>query len=55
MLISSIDHMKIEKKAKILEENSFFVRDGDLQKRNRSGNLTTYHFFLFSLQYLTGC
>jgi hypothetical protein len=39
---------KIEKKAKVLEQNRFFVREGDLTKRNRSGRLSPYHFFLFS-------
>jgi FtsZ-binding cell division protein ZapB len=39
---------KIEKKAKVLEENSFFVREGDLIKINRSGGRKTYRFFLFS-------
>ncbi len=39
---------KIEKKAKVLENNTFFVREGDLSKRNRSGRLDVYHFFLFS-------
>lgn len=39
---------KIEKKAKVLENNTFFVRDGDLSKRNRSGRIHQYRFFLFS-------
>jgi len=39
---------KIEKKAKVLEHNRFFVREGELTKRNRSGRLTMYRFFLFS-------
>lgn len=39
---------KIEKRAKVLEENSFFVREGDLIKENRSGGFKLYRFFLFS-------
>lgn len=45
---------KLEKKTKVLENNIFFVRDGDLSKRNRSGRLDRYHFFLFS-NYLYYC
>lgn len=39
---------KIEKRAKVLEENSFFVREGDLIKLNRSGGKKVYRYFLFS-------
>eukprot|EP00595_Chromulina_sp_UTEXLB2642_P001168 CAMPEP_0196764042 /NCGR_PEP_ID=MMETSP1095-20130614/5284_1 /TAXON_ID=96789 ORGANISM="Chromulina nebulosa, Strain UTEXLB2642" /NCGR_SAMPLE_ID=MMETSP1095 /ASSEMBLY_ACC=CAM_ASM_000446 /LENGTH=1536 /DNA_ID=CAMNT_0042118611 /DNA_START=710 /DNA_END=5320 /DNA_ORIENTATION=- len=39
---------KIEKKARVLENNTFFVREGDLTKKNRSGRLQPYRFFLFS-------
>jgi hypothetical protein len=39
---------KIERKAKILENNSFFVREGDLIKLNRAGREAIYRFFLFS-------
>ena len=39
---------KIEKRAKVLEENSFFVREGDLIKENRAGGFKNYRFFLFS-------
>ena len=33
---------KIDKKARVLEFNSFFVREGDLVKRNRNGRNVTY-------------
>lgn len=39
---------KFEKKAKILENNTFFVRQGDLSKVSRNGRATPYRFFLFS-------
>lgn len=39
---------KIEKRARVLEENTFFVREGDLIKTNRSGGKRLYRFFLFS-------
>eukprot|EP01038_Epipyxis_sp_PR26KG_P012843 gene12843-17217_t len=39
---------KFEKKARILETNTFFVRQGDLSKLNRAGRAMTYKFFLFS-------
>jgi len=39
---------RIEKKANVLENNGFFVCEGDLAKRNRNGRLVTYRFFLFS-------
>jgi hypothetical protein len=39
---------RFEKKAKILENNIFFVRQGDLIKLNRSSRPVTYRFFLFS-------
>lgn len=42
--------VKIDKKAKILEQNYFFVLDGDLYKVNRTGKSDLYHFFLFSHQ-----
>jgi brefeldin A-inhibited guanine nucleotide-exchange protein len=45
---------KIEKRAKVLEKNTFFVREGELAKRNRSGRLDHYRFFLFS-DYLYYC
>ena len=41
---------RIEKKANVLENNSFFVREGDLAKRNRNGRFVAYRFFLFSDQ-----
>lgn len=39
---------KIEKKAKVLENNRYFVREGELTKKNRSGSSTVYRFYLFS-------
>jgi hypothetical protein len=39
---------KFEKKAKILENNLFFIRSGDLVKQSRSGKNQSYKFFLFS-------
>jgi hypothetical protein len=39
---------RIEKKARVLELNTFFVREGDLNKRSRTGRLVAYKFFLFS-------
>lgn len=39
---------RIEKKANVLQNNSFFVREGDLAKRNRNGRFVSYRFFLFS-------
>lgn len=41
---------KFEKKAKVLESNSFFVRQGDLSKLSKTKRATTYRFFLFSDQ-----
>lgn len=41
---------KFEKKTKVLDVNTFFVRQGDLQKINRNGRSTLYKFFLFSDQ-----
>lgn len=41
---------RIEKKANVLENNSFFVREGDMAKRNRNGRFVAYRFFLFSDQ-----
>jgi hypothetical protein len=41
---------KIEKKAKVMERNTYFVREGELSKRNRNGRLDVYYFFLFSDQ-----
>ena len=39
---------RIEKKANVLENNGFFVCEGDLAKRNRNRRFVTYRFFLFS-------
>lgn len=39
---------KFEKKAKVMEKNSFFVKSGELLKLNRTGRSIAYHFFLFS-------
>lgn len=39
---------KFEKKARILETNTFFIRQGDLSKISRAGKSVTYKFFLFS-------
>lgn len=39
---------RIEKKARVLELNTFFVREGDLFKKSRTGRLVAYKFFLFS-------
>lgn len=39
---------KFEKKAKVLEKNSFYVKSGELFKLNRTGRSIAYHFFLFS-------
>eukprot|EP00981_Chlorochromonas_danica_P004234 scaffold857_cov152-Ochromonas_danica.AAC.17 len=39
---------KFEKKAKILDNNTFFVRQGDLHKVSRNGRSMSYRFFLFS-------
>ena len=39
---------RIEKKARVLELNTFFVREGDLSKKSRTGRLVAYKFFLFS-------
>ena len=39
---------RFEKKAKVLEKNTFFVRQGDMIKISRGGRPTTYRFFLFS-------
>jgi hypothetical protein len=39
---------KFEKKAKILENNLFFIRQGDLMKLSRNGKSQSYKFFLFS-------
>lgn len=39
---------KIEKKARVLDNNTFFVREGDLAKQNHTGKYVTYRFFLFS-------
>lgn len=41
---------KFEKKAKVLESNSYFVRQGDLAKLSKTKRATTYRFFLFSDQ-----
>ena len=41
---------KIEKRAKVLQNNVYFVREGALGKRNRNGHIKTYQFFLFSDQ-----
>ena len=41
---------KFEKKTKVLENNTFFVREGDLQKLHQQGGSQTYRFFLFSDQ-----
>jgi hypothetical protein len=39
----------LRKKAKVLEHNTFFIRQGDLNKlAARTGRPTTYRFFLFS-------
>jgi hypothetical protein len=46
--ISKCVAAKIEKKAKVLDKNTFFVREGDLKKQNRNGKLDPYRFFLFS-------
>lgn len=39
---------RFEKRAKVLEHNTFFVRQGDLHKVSRNGRPTMYRFFLFS-------
>lgn len=40
---------KFEKKDRVMENNSYFIRDGELQKiNNKGGRAVTYHFFLFS-------
>eukprot|EP00386_Alphamonas_edax_P007163 GDKI01023716.1.p2 GENE.GDKI01023716.1~~GDKI01023716.1.p2 ORF type:complete len:116 (-),score=31.56 GDKI01023716.1:23-370(-) len=41
---------KIEKRAQIMEFNSFFVRQGDLAKLSKTMRSTVYRFFLFSDQ-----
>jgi hypothetical protein len=46
---------KIEKKAKVLEKNVYFVRESDCIKRsNRNGSVSNYRFFLFSDQFIYG-
>ena len=39
---------KIDKRARVLYTNSFFVRQGELVKLNRNGRPDPYRFFLFS-------
>eukprot|EP01036_Dinobryon_divergens_P028875 gene28875-37887_t len=39
---------RFEKKTKVLDTNTFFVKQGDLTKLNRSNRPVTYRFFLFS-------
>lgn len=39
---------KLDKKKKILENNTFFVKEGNLVKINSNGTETLYRFFLFS-------
>ena len=39
---------RIERKANIIESNTYFVREGDLAKMSKRGKLVTYRFFLFS-------
>lgn len=39
---------KFEKRARILENNLYFIRQGDLMKLSRTGKNQSYKFFLFS-------
>lgn len=43
---------RLNKKSDILDQNIFFVREGDLSKRSRNGRQVLYRFFLFSDQLL---
>ena len=39
---------QIEKKANVLENNSYFIKEGDLMKRDKNGRLAAFRFILFS-------
>jgi len=41
---------RIEKSANVLDHNAYFVREGDVEKRNRKGGTSRYRLFLFSDQ-----
>jgi hypothetical protein len=46
--ISKTVAARIEKKAKVMEKNIYFVRENDMLKANRHGRPDPYRFFLFS-------
>eukprot|EP00602_Paraphysomonas_sp_CaronLab_P009335 CAMPEP_0185037178 /NCGR_PEP_ID=MMETSP1103-20130426/31197_1 /TAXON_ID=36769 /ORGANISM="Paraphysomonas bandaiensis, Strain Caron Lab Isolate" /LENGTH=1936 /DNA_ID=CAMNT_0027575031 /DNA_START=65 /DNA_END=5872 /DNA_ORIENTATION=- len=39
---------RIEKKANLKDSNRFFIMEGDLRKKSRTGKYSLYRFFLFS-------